>query len=125
MERYVNDTSGLGDDAQPTDAARPHLQAVPETAIYGAYQHYWVTKLRSSAVFGFVQLQNSDLQSGSAYHKTFYYAGNMIWNPFGSLNVGTEVLYGSRENKDTASANDTRFMFSAKYNFVKTPPVKK
>ena len=41
MERYVNDTSGLGIDAQPTDAARPHLEAVPLTAIYGGYQHYW------------------------------------------------------------------------------------
>jgi hypothetical protein len=125
MERYVQDTSGLGEDAQPADAASPHLKAVPVTAIYGGYQHYWVTKLRSSAVFGFVQVQNTDLQTGSAYHKSFYYAGNIIWNPFGSLNVGTEVLYGSRENKDTASADDTRFIFSAKYNFVKSGPTKK
>ena len=35
MERYVNDTSGLGIDAQPADAANPHLEAVPLTAIYG------------------------------------------------------------------------------------------
>ncbi len=45
MERYVNDTSGLGIDAQPTDAARPHLEAVPLTAIYGGYQHYWMKQV--------------------------------------------------------------------------------
>jgi hypothetical protein len=48
----------------------------------------------------------------------------MIWNPFGSLNVGTEVLYGWLVEKDKSSANDTRFMFSAKYNFIKTTSAK-
>ena len=125
MERYVNDTSGLGIDAQPTDAARPHLEAVPLTAIYGGYQHYWTSKLRSSAIYGFAQTENTDLQPDSAYHQSNYGAANIIWNPIGSLNVGTEILYGWLVNKDGASANDTRFMFSAKYNFIKMPETKK
>ena len=125
MERYVNDTSGLGIDAQPADAARPHLEAVPLTAIYGGYQHYWSSKLRSSAVYGFAQTQNTDLEPGDDYHQSNYGAANIIWNPFGSLNVGTEILYGWRVNKDKASADDTRFIFSAKYNFIKMTPTKK
>jgi hypothetical protein len=124
MERYVNDTAGLGVDAQPENAARPHLKAVPETAAYGAYQHYWTKKLRSSAVYGFVQLQNTDLQDGSAFHQSNYSAANIIWNPIGSLNVGTEFLYGWLVQKSNASANAPRFMFSAKYNFVRTTPLK-
>jgi hypothetical protein len=125
MERYVNDTSGLGVDAQPADAARPHLEAVPEAAIYGAYQHYWVKQLRSSAVYGFVQLQDTDLEPASSFHQSNYSAANLIWNPFGSLNVGTEILYGWLVEKNKASANDTRFMFSAKYNFIKSAPTSK
>jgi hypothetical protein len=125
MERYVNDTSGLGIDASPTDAAHPHLEAVPLTAVYGGYQHYWFKKLRSSAVYGFAQVENTDLQPGSAYHQSDYGAANLIWNPFGSLNVGTEFLYGWIVKKDNSGANATRFMFSAKYNFVKTAPAKK
>jgi hypothetical protein len=125
MERYVNDTSGLGIDASPTDAAHPHLEAVPLTALYGGYQHYWFKQLRSSAVYGFAQAENTDLQSASAYHQSDYTAANLIWNPFGSLNVGTEFLYGWIVKKDNSGANAPRFMFSAKYNFVKTAPAKK
>jgi hypothetical protein len=124
MERYVNDTSGLGVDAQPANAARPHLIAVPETAAYGGYQHYWVKKLRSSAVYGFVQLQNTDLQPGSAFHQSDYTAANLIWNPVGSLNIGAEFLYGWLVEKNRASANAPRVLFSAKYNFIRTTPLK-
>ena len=119
MERYVNDTSGLGIDAQPADTAHPHLKAVPLTATYGAYQHYWRKDLRSSVVYGFAQVQNTDLEKGTDYHKSNYTATNIIWNPFGSLNVGAEVLYGWIVEKNGATANDTRFVISAKYNFVK------
>ena len=125
MERYVNDTSGLGIDAQPADAASPHLEAVPLTAIYGGYQHYWMSMLRSSAVYGFAQAENTDLQSSSSYHQSNYAAVNIIWNPFGSLNVGTEILYGWLVEKNKASADDTRFIFSAKYNFIKMAETKK
>jgi hypothetical protein len=125
MERYVNDTSGLGIDAQPENAANPHLEAVPLTAIYGGYQHYWAKNLRSSAVYGFAQTQNTNLQSGSSFHQSNYSAGNLIWNPFGSLNVGVEMLYGWLVHQDKADANDTRFIFSAKYNFIKMAETKK
>ena len=119
-ERYVNDTSGLGIDAAPKDAH--HLKALPLTATYGAYQHYWLKQLRSSAVYGFAQVQNTPLQPGSTYHQSDYAAANLIWNPFGSLNVGTEFLYGWISEKDKSKANAPRFMFSAKYNFIKSAP---
>jgi hypothetical protein len=125
MERYVNDTSGLGIDAQPGDPTSPHLEAVPITAIYGGYQHYWAKKLRSSAVYGFAQTENTNLESASSYHQSNYGAANIIWNPFGSLNVGTEILYGWLVEQNRASADDTRFIFSAKYNFIKNAETKK
>jgi hypothetical protein len=125
MERYVNDTSGLGIDAQPANAADPHLRAVPLTAIYGAYQHYWTKGVRSSAVYGFAQTQNTNLEPGTDYHQSNYSAANVIWNPIGSLNIGTEILYGWLVEKNRASADDTRFIFSAKYSFIKMGETKK
>jgi len=124
MERYVNDTSGLGTDAAPANAETPHLHAVPLTAIYGGYQHYWVKQLRSSAVFGFAQEQNTNLQPDNSYHQSDYSAANIIWNPIGSLNLGTEFLYGWLVEKDKSSANAPRFIFSAKYNFIKASSAK-
>ncbi len=124
IERYVNDTSGLGTDAAVTDAARPHLKPVPLTATYIAYQHYWLKQLRSSVVYGFAQTQNTDLQPASSFHQSNYSAANLIWNPFGSLNVGAEFLYGWVVKKDNSSANAPRIIVSAKYNFIKSGTVK-
>jgi hypothetical protein len=120
IERYVNDTSGLGADAAPADAARPHLKPVPLFATFGAYQHYWAKRVRSSLVYGFAQMENTDLQTGSTFHQSNYSAANIIWNPLGSLNVGAEFLYGWIVKKDNSSANAPRIMLSAKYNFVKS-----
>jgi hypothetical protein len=124
MERYVNDTSGLGYDAAPTDPARPHLEAIPMVATYGGYQHYWGKPLRSSVVYGYVQAENTSLEPNSAFHRSQYTAANLIWNPFGSLNVGSEFLYGSLVEKNNGHADAPRIMFSAKYNFIKSGPAK-
>jgi hypothetical protein len=43
----------------------------------------------------------------------------MIWNPFGSLNVGAEFLYGWTMLQNGQSTNVLRFQLSAKYSFVK------
>jgi outer membrane DcaP-like protein len=118
IERYLNDTSGLGIDAGVEDANSPHLKALPVVGTYGAYQHFWFSRLRSSAIYGFAQVQNSDLQTDSSFHRSHYTAANLIWNPIGSLHLGTEFLYGWQVKKDGTSGNAPRFMFSAKYNFV-------
>ena len=119
IERYINDTSGLGIDAAITSSQNPHLNALPVVATYGSYQHFWKPRLRSSAVYGFVQVQNTAYQPGSAFHKSNYSAGNLIWNPFGSLTLGTEFLYGWRYTHAGASGNAPRIMFSAKFNFIR------
>jgi hypothetical protein len=43
----------------------------------------------------------------------------LIWNPFGSLNVGAEILYGGQILKNGAFAYSPRLQFSAKYSFIK------
>jgi len=120
IERYINDTSGLGIDAAVSSLQNPHIQALPVVATYGGVQHFWVPRLRSSVVYSFVQVQNTEAQPGKTYHQGNYAAGNLIWNPFGSLTVGGEFLYGWRVNKDGSSGNAPRIQFSAKYNFVRT-----
>jgi hypothetical protein len=120
IERYINDTSGLGIDAAVISLANPVLKAVPVVATYGGFQHFWYPRLRSNAVYGFVQVQNTEAQPAHTYHQSNYSAGNLIWNPFGSLTVGMEFLYGWRVNKDGSSGNAPRIMFSAKYNFIRT-----
>lgn len=119
IERYLNDTSGLGIDAAPVSADNPKLRSLPVLGAYGSYQHFWLPSLRSNLIYGFVQVDNTPFQSGSVFHQSNYSAANLIWNVAGSLNVGAEFLYGWVVKKDGSSGNAPRLMISAKYNFVK------
>jgi len=46
IERYINDTSGLGIDAAVISTSEPRLRATPVVAPYFGYQHYWASKVR-------------------------------------------------------------------------------
>jgi hypothetical protein len=118
IERYINDTSGLGIDAAVVSKQDPRLEAVPAIATYGGYQHFWFAKLRSSAVYGFLQAENTAAQVSSAFHRSEYGAVNLIWSPISQLSFGTEFLYGWRVNKDSSTGNAPRIQLSAKYNFM-------
>jgi DcaP outer membrane protein len=119
VSRYIQDTSGLGIDAEPETGNPPHLKATPAVGVEASYQHYWVKSLRSSAVYSYAAVRNTDLATGSTYNHGTYTAGNLIWNPYGSLNVGAEFLYGFAMDQNGKKANDPRIQFSAKYSFVK------
>jgi DcaP outer membrane protein len=122
IARYVGDTAGLGLDAAPRSQTDLSLQALPLFATYGSYQHYWSPAVRSSATFGFVQVQNTEFQLANTYHKSTYSSANLIWNPVGSLNVGAEFLYGWVEEKSGAHASDPRVQITGRYTFVKLHP---
>jgi hypothetical protein len=130
ISRYIQDTSGLGIDAEVTGVpTKPHLEATPDIGVDAAYQHYWVTTLRSSLVYSYAGVQNAALSSfvpGTTYNHGDYMAANLIWNPFrSSLNVGAEFLYGWQMLANGTKGNAPRIQFSAKYNFVKIDADKK
>ena len=119
ISRYIQDTSGLGIDAEVTSFTNPHLEATPAVGTDVAYQHYWNKRLRSSAVYSYAGVNNSDRTPSTTYNHGTYTAANLIWNPAGSLNVGAEFLYGWIVEQSGQKANDPRIQFSAKYSFVK------
>jgi hypothetical protein len=118
ISRYLQDTSGLGIDAEVASATNPHLVATPGVGVVTAYQHYWWKSLRSSAIYSYAAVNDTDLAS-TVYNHGTYTGSNIIWNPYGSLNVGAEFLYGWVMRQDGQKANAPRIMFSAKYSFVK------
>ena len=124
ISRYIQDTSGLGIDAEPASAASPHLEATPAVGVETAYQHYWTKRLRSNAVYSYAAVNNTDLAATSTYNHGTYTGGNLIWNPFGSLTVGAEFLYGWTMEQNGQKANAPRIQFSAKCSFIKIDPDK-
>jgi len=120
ISRYIQDTSGLGIDAEVISSSNPHLKATPDVGVDLGYQHYWTRTLRSSAVFSYAGVQNTAYVPSNTYNHGDYSAANLIWNPFGSsLNMGAEFLYGWQVAKNGMKGNAPRIQFSAKYNFVK------
>jgi DcaP outer membrane protein len=122
ISRYLQDTSGLGIDAEPASGVSPHLQATPAVGVETAYQHYWLKTLRSSVIYSYAGVNNTALFSSTApatYNHATYTGSNLIWNPYGSFNVGAEFLYGWAMEQNGLKANAPRVQFSAKYSFVK------
>ena len=119
ISRYIQDTSGLGIDAEPASGVTTHLEATPAVGVEAAYQHYWLKNLRSSAVYSYAAVNDTDLAAPTTYNHATYTGANLIWNPYGSLNVGAEFLYGWAMEQNHESANAPRIQFSVKYNFIK------
>src|SRR5437899_12720642 len=94
ISRYLQDTSGLGIDAEPVAGLIPHLQATPAVGVEAAYQHYWLKTLRSSAIYSYAAVNNTNLAAITTYNHATYTGTNLIWNPYGTINVGAEFLYG-------------------------------
>ena len=120
ISRYLQDSSGLGIDAEPNSPTS--LKATPAIGVEAAYQHYWLKRLRSSAIYSYAAVDNTALFTSAApgtYNHATYTGSNLIWNPFGSLNVGAELLYGWAMEQSGLKANAPRIQFSAKYSFVK------
>jgi hypothetical protein len=90
----------------------PWSQAMEVSSISGS-------RLRSSAVYGFAQVKNTEAQPGSAFHQSNYTAVNLIWNPYGSLTLGIGIPLRLAGNEDGSSGNAPRIMFSKKYNLVR------
>src|SRR5882762_7428854 len=119
ISRYLQDTSGLEIDAEPVSGVIPHLQATPAVGVEAAYQHYWLKTLRSSGIYSYAAVNNTNLSAATTYNHGTYTGTNLIWNPYGSLNVGAEFLYGWAMEQNGLKANAPRIQFSAKYSFVK------
>lgn len=97
--RYSND------DFQNNDAgfdSQGNLEAIPYFGGMLGYTHHWNQSFRSTASYGYVHLNNTAGQAGTAYHETHYGSLNLTWQLRERLSVGFEELYGYRDTKDGA-----------------------
>ncbi len=81
-----------GGDAAYNNAG--DLKPLTYLAPMAGYTHQWSDRFRSTATFGYVNLQNEQSQGPAAYHETYYASGNVVWQLRKRLSVGLECLYG-------------------------------
>jgi hypothetical protein len=114
--RYVNDLNTIGNEDAIFDSTGK-LEALPVFAGYVAYQHWWHESARSTINLSWVDVDNLSFEEDAAYHKTFRGAVNYIWSPTARIDLGVELLYGERENKNGEDATATQLQLSTKYRF--------
>lgn len=115
IARYVEDLRGLGLDAG-LDGSN-NLEALPTIASYVGYRRFWTESLRSTFLFSSTSVDNSAGQAADVFHASSYIAANLIWSVGDGLDLGVELLGGTRENNDGEDASVERLQFSATMTF--------
>jgi hypothetical protein len=94
-----------------------NAKAVPLTGVLAYYDHYWSDRWSSSIGYSYTEVDNTNFQDATSFHKGDYASGNLLFYPAENLMFGAELLWGKRTNNDDASDDDVRFQFTAKYSF--------
>jgi hypothetical protein len=115
--RYINDLNSVGGQDAVFDPATGKLKALTAFGGYLAYQHWWSEKMRSTFVAGFTDVDNFDFQPDDAYHQTKRITANLLFSPIPRVDIGAELLWGERTNKDSSSADALQLQIAAKYIF--------
>ncbi len=115
--RYVNDLGTIGGQDAVFNQATGELVPLPVQAGYLSFQHWWRDGLRSNFVASFVNVDNESFQLPGSYHRTERYSVNVIWSPIRRVDVGGELLWGRREDKDGADGEAAQFQGSFRFRF--------
>ena len=114
--RYINDLNTVGgQDAVFDDAG--NLKLLPAFGGFVSFQKYWNDRWRSTAIFSVVDIDNYDFQPGDAYSRTYRLSSNLIWSPVPAIDIGGEIMFGEREDRDGGEGEASQFQLAAKYRF--------
>jgi len=122
IARYIDNLAGLGADLDRSESMTA-VTALPALGTYAAYTRRWPRSFRSTGVVGYSRIDNTTTQAASAFHDSYYVSSNLVWNPAGSLNVGVEYLFGTRQLRDGSGAHASRLQLAAKYDFFRKRPL--
>lgn len=123
--RYINDLASVGGQDAVFDP-EGRLHPLPAFAGYVSYQHFWksdllglslLRNLRSTFVYGLVNVENFDFQEPGAYDRTDRASFNLIWSPISSIDLGFEYLLGRRRNKDRSRGQAQQLQAVATFRF--------
>lgn len=109
-----NDTSFLNSDAAYDSTG--NIVALRYFSGMFGYTHKWTPRWRSTATYGYVNLQNTDLEPGDTYHFSHYASGNVVYQLFKRLSIGAEGLFGFKEVKDGRNNDVFRGQLTVAYS---------
>jgi hypothetical protein len=123
IENYMNDAPvDVGVKLNPGGGPRVPIKgvALPVTAAMAYIDHKWNDRFSSSIGYSMLNISNSNGQTNDAFRRGHYASANLLFYPVPNVMVGSEVIYGRRDNfRDGFSSEDVHLQFSFKYNFSK------
>ena len=115
--RYINDLQEVGGQDAVFNPQTGALETIPVFSGYVAFQHWWQEMWRSTITYSWVDVDNLSFQEDSDYAHTDRAIVNLMWSPVPRIDIGAELLWGQRENKDGNNGTARQFQFAAKYRF--------
>ena len=116
--RYVFD---LGSAPEPQDAyynsVNFKITALNEIGAFGAYQHWWSDRWRSTFVGGWVEMKDIENLSADQFKQSIYGVGNLVFRAFNKMDIGLEYYWGQRTNNNGKSGHANRLLVGANYVF--------
>jgi hypothetical protein len=114
--RYIQDTAGLGLDAQvdPTTGSFVTLWAAGWSV---SYEHWFTEKWLTNVTYSGVQVGSNGGQPGSTYAGAKYLATSLWFVPIRNMSIGAEYVWGERENLDRQFGRANRINGLFQYNF--------
>ena len=91
--------------------------AVPLLGVSGYVDLQWTSELSSAIGYSLVEVENTNFQTGDAFHRGEYASANLLWAPDPRILTGLELLWGSRTDNDGANGEDMRMQFTFKVSF--------
>jgi len=113
---YMNDGGiDIAPDSANIDTAG--AEAVPLWGISAYYDHYWSRAWSTTFGWSMTDLDTARGQAGTEFKKGQIAQINLLHYPVEHVLLGTEVIWGQRENIDGDIGSDYRIQFTLKVDF--------
>jgi len=111
--RYIEGLSGQNMDAVFTSTGS--LEGIRTQSGNLGYIHKWSPTVKSGINFSTSFVEDDVLLPSTAIDRLMDIRGNVIWTPYRLVDIGGELLWGERRNKNGASGDAWRFQFAVIY----------
>jgi hypothetical protein len=113
MGRYIEGLSGQNLDAVLMPSGS--LEGIRTQSANLGYIHTWSPTVKSGFSFSTSTVEDHAALPSSAIDRLMDGRVNLVWTPYRLVDVGGEVLWGERRNKDGSSGDAWRFHFAVIY----------
>ncbi len=113
---YLND-GGLDIAPDSADLSQADADTVPLLGISAYYDHYWSSDWSTSVGWSMTDLDSTAGQSDNEFARGQIAQINLLHYPADNVMLGSEFIWGQREDVDGNTGSDYRIQFSLKVNF--------